>query len=103
MRKIAYLKKAHNITDIVFEAEVDHSVGFVHAEVLAVVECEPLLLEHVNETPRGSDDDVEPLVEDVSLLGHGDTANAEESVELWVPGSYERAGPFEHVFICLRS
>jgi hypothetical protein len=43
-----YLEKAHDIPYVIFKAEINHSVGLVHAEVLATVEVYFPLLQHID-------------------------------------------------------
>ena len=101
--KVAYLEEAHDVAHVVLEAQVDHSVSFVHAEVLAVVEGEPLLLKHVDEAAGSCHHDVQAFVEDVALLTHGDTADAQEGVELGIAAILgERVGPCQDVLVGLR-
>jgi len=52
----AYLEEAHDIPYVILEPKVDHSVSFIHAQVLAVVKREPPFLEHVNEAAWSCND-----------------------------------------------
>ena len=36
-----YFEEAHDIPDIIFEAQIDHSICLVHAEELAALQIEP--------------------------------------------------------------
>ena len=100
---MAHLKEAHDVTDIVFETQIDHPVSFVHAEVLAVVERESLLLEHVYETPWSRHYDVEALVQDMTLLPHRNAADTQQCVELRIlPVLCKRRSPSQDVLVRLR-
>jgi len=46
--RVSYLEKAHNVSYIILEAEINHSVGLVHTEKLATVEVDFPLLQHVD-------------------------------------------------------
>lgn len=88
----AHLEKAHNIPHVLLKPHIDHPIRLVHAEVLALVERELAFLEHVLQTTGSGDDHVEPLGEDVLLVGHGDAADAEEGADSVGEGRREGKG-----------
>lgn len=77
-----HLEETHNIPHVVFETQIDHTVSFVHAEILAIVESEPFFLQHVNETPGSRDYDMQSLGHNMALLIHRDTSDAQQCVQL---------------------
>ncbi len=56
--RVSDLEKAHNISYITLEAEINHSVGLIHTEVLATVKVNFSLLQHVDYAPRSHNHDV---------------------------------------------
>jgi hypothetical protein len=72
-----YLEETHDVSDVILETQVNHPVSFVHAEIFTIIQRESLLLQHVDEPSRRGDHDMDALVEDMTLLVHGDSANAE--------------------------
>ncbi len=63
-----YLEKAHDITNVILKAQVNHAIGLVHTQEFAVIESETSLFEHINQTTWCSHKYVQTLVEDVTLL-----------------------------------
>jgi hypothetical protein len=53
--KLSYLEETHDVSYVILESQVDHSICLVHAKVLAIVECEFFLLQHIDEPAGGSD------------------------------------------------
>lgn len=74
--KMTHFEETHNISHIVFESQVNHPVRLVHTEVFAVIERESFLLQHIDESSRCCYNDVQPFVEGMPLLAHGNTTNA---------------------------
>src|SRR5216684_6150572 len=56
--RVSYLEKAHKILYITLKAKINHSVGLIHAEVLATVKVNFPLLQHVNYAPRSHNHNV---------------------------------------------
>ena len=78
--EISYFEEAHDVSYIVLKPQVDHSVGFVHTKVLAIVECELFLLQHVDESARGSDHNMQSIVHHTALLAHRNATDTQECV-----------------------
>jgi hypothetical protein len=100
---VTNLEKRHNVTYVLLEAKIDHTVRLVHAKVSAVIEHETPLLEHVLKAARRRDDDVEALAQYTRLVAHADSADAKERVQvriLAVP--CQRVRPREHILVRLR-
>ena len=60
--------------DVRQEAHLEHAVGLVEDQDLEAVELRVVVLEVVEEAPRGGDQDVHPLAEGLLLRPHGDAA-----------------------------
>jgi hypothetical protein len=74
------LEETHDISNIILKPKVNHPIRFVHAEIFAVIECKSFLLEHIDQTTWSGNNNVDTLIEDVTLLVHGDATNTEECV-----------------------
>lgn len=69
-----------------------------------MVECKALLLQHVNQTTRSRNDYVQALAEDMTLLAHRDTTDAQQRVQMRVlPVLCKRFCPGFDVLVRLRS
>ncbi len=68
---------AHDVADVGDEAEVEHAVGLVEDQHLDRAQVEHALLVEVDEAPRGADQDVDALFQDVALLVVVDAAEGE--------------------------
>ena len=66
--RVSYLEKAHNISYITLEAKINHFVSLIHTEVLATVEVNFPLLQHVNYVPRSHNHDVNPFAGQNAVL-----------------------------------
>ncbi len=97
----AYLKEAHNVPHIILESKVNHTIGLVHAQILACKEIETPLRQHIDELTGSCDDNMDVLVEDVRLLSHRDTTDAEEVIKFRVSSLCHNLAPFLDVLKCL--
>ena len=64
------------ITNLVLEPAGEHLVGLVKNKHLDVVGAEGLALQHVEDTPRGADNDVNAGLEDALVLADAGPADA---------------------------
>lgn len=80
------LEETHNVPHVLLESHVDHAISLVEAEVLAAGEAKFPLLEHVLQTSGRRDDHVKAARHDLTLLGHVDSSDAEESSNAVVRG-----------------
>lgn len=65
-----HLEKRHDVSHIILESQINHSIGLVHAHILATFEIDLPLLQHIHQSSRSSNDNMKALIEDVGLLGH---------------------------------
>lgn len=98
-----HVEERHDVSNVLLESEIDHSICLVHTHVLAAFEREPFLLQHVNESAGRGDDDMQALVENSSLLSHGYPADTQEGVELREPAFCECCCPLLDIFVRLGS
>ena len=74
-------EEAHDVPNVILKAEVNHSVCFVHAEILAPIEDEALLFQHADKSTRGGYHNMQTFVQYMALLTRGDTANAQQGIQ----------------------
>ena len=57
----AYPKEAHDGSNIILKSEINHPISLIHAHVATAVKIELLLLQHVDQSPRCGNDNVNAL------------------------------------------
>ena len=75
-----------NLANVTDEAHVEHSVGFIEDEELDMTEVDESLSEHVEETSRGSNEDVNAAAENLLLRALGDAAKHDHAADIQMLG-----------------
>ena len=71
-----------DVSNVLFETEIDQAISLIQTQILAHVRVELLLIQHVQQSSRRRHDHVQPLLEQSGLLEETHAPDAEHAAQL---------------------